>query len=126
LQDGVGLEDGPAQFESIRSAGGDAANQWFHVVVREGRNRLVRRLWESQGVTVSRLIRVRFGDVLLPPRLRTGGSMELEPEQIEALMASVGLSGVEQPTDNPRRARDERSETPRRSKPRQTTGRSRR
>lgn len=127
LQDGVGLEDGPAQFESIRSAGGDAANQWFHVVVREGRNRLVRRLWESQGVTVSRLIRVRFGDVLLPPRLRAGGSMELEPEQIEALMVSVGLSVTEQHADKPRRVREERSEaTPRRGRPRQPTARSRR
>jgi 23S rRNA pseudouridine2605 synthase len=92
LLDGIELEDGPAQFASIRSAGGEAANQWFHVVVREGRNRLVRRLWESQGVTVSRLIRVRFGEVLLPPRLRTGSSMDLAPEEIDRLMAASGLS----------------------------------
>jgi 23S rRNA pseudouridine2605 synthase len=92
LLDGIELEDGPAQFASIRSAGGEAANQWFHVVVREGRNRLVRRLWESQGVTVSRLIRVRFGEVLLPPRLRTGGSMDLAQEEIDRLMATSGLS----------------------------------
>lgn len=92
LQEGVALEDGPARFESIREAGGEAANQWFHVVVREGRNRLVRRLWESQGVTVSRLIRVRFGNIVLPPRLRAGSSAELAPEEVGGLMMSVGMA----------------------------------
>jgi 23S rRNA pseudouridine2605 synthase len=103
LLDGIALEDGPAHFETIRPAGGEAANQWFHVVVREGRNRLVRRLWESQGVTVSRLIRVRFGEVVLPPRLRTGSSVELEPEALERLMASVGLSEARPKTVKPGR-----------------------
>ena len=91
LQEGIALEDGPARFESIRQAGGEAANQWFHVIVRAGRNRLVRRLWESQAVTVSRLIRVRFGDILLPARLRAGSHTELDPEELQSLMKSLGL-----------------------------------
>jgi 23S rRNA pseudouridine2605 synthase len=106
LKDGITLEDGPAHFELIRAAGGEAANQWFHVVVREGRNRLVRRLWESQEVTVSRLIRVRFGDVMLPPRLRAGTSMELAPDDLSRLMGSVGMAES--------RDRDDRTSKPQR------------
>lgn len=91
LSHGVELEDGPARFDSIRAAGGEGANHWFHVTLREGRNRIVRRLWESQGITVSRLIRVRFAQLELPPRLRARTFMELSPDQVARLMTSVQL-----------------------------------
>jgi 23S rRNA pseudouridine2605 synthase len=92
LGKGVELEDGPARFETLVEAGGEGANRWFHVTLREGRNRIVRRLWESQGITVSRLMRVRFGHLELPPRLKARTFMELPPEQVALLMESVGLA----------------------------------
>lgn len=92
LTRGVELEDGPARFETVHEAGGEGANRWFHVTLREGRNRIVRRLWESQGITVSRLIRVRFAHIDLPPRLRARTFLELPPEQVEQLLGFVGLA----------------------------------
>lgn len=92
LRDGVMLEDGPAHFDNLYDAGGDGANHWYHVTLHEGRNREVRRLWESQGVTVSRLIRVRYGPVQLGRRLRPGRYEELEGEALQALLALVGLA----------------------------------
>lgn len=80
LQEGVELEEGPARFETLRSAGGEGSNHWFHVTLKEGRNRIVRRLWESQGVMVSRLIRVRFAGIELPPRVRAKSYLELLQE----------------------------------------------
>ena len=91
LEQGVELDDGPARFESITPAGGEGSNIWFHVVLKEGRNRIVRRLWESQNVTVSRLMRIRFGFVALPPRLRARTYMELPPEMVNRLLEMVGL-----------------------------------
>lgn len=85
MKKGVKLEDGMAHFDSIKEAGGEGVNHWYHVIVKEGRNRLVRRLWESQGVTVSRLIRVRFGDLTLPRLLRKGRWAELTAEEIKQL-----------------------------------------
>jgi 23S rRNA pseudouridine2605 synthase len=102
LAQGVTLEDGPARFETIRPAGGEGANRWFHVTLREGRNRIVRRLWESQGITVSRLIRVRFGNLELSPRLKARTFMELPPEQVAALMESVGLRSDQEQKEPPR------------------------
>ncbi|HCK81901.1 MAG TPA: hypothetical protein DIC59_10625, partial [Candidatus Competibacteraceae bacterium] len=90
LRIGVPLEDGVARFEAIRDVGGDGANHWYHVVLREGRNREVRRLWESQGITVSRLIRVRYGPVALRRGLHPGRWDELDGTQIGALLAAVG------------------------------------
>lgn len=89
LKAGVELEDGLAKFDSIREAGGEGANHWYHVTLSEGRNREVRRLWESQGVTVSRLIRIRFGQLSLPRALKVGRWQELSEEAIEAFLASL-------------------------------------
>ncbi len=91
LQEGVELEDGKASFLSIKDAGGEGANHWYHVVLAEGRNREVRRLWESQGVKVSRLIRIRYGTVELPRYLRTGHHQELDVKAMRKLYEAVGL-----------------------------------
>jgi len=97
LQEGVMLEDGMAAFASIKDAGGQGINHWYHVVVREGRNREVRRLWESQGLQVSRLIRIRFGPVELPRSLRAGRFQDLTPQELAALYAAVKLPVPEVP-----------------------------
>lgn len=86
---GLSLEDGFAKFENIVDAGGQGSNHWYHVIVKEGRNRIVRRLWESQGITVSRLIRVRYGPVALPRRLPQGKWQELTSKEITDLMKSL-------------------------------------
>ncbi|MBR9726939.1 23S rRNA pseudouridine(2605) synthase RluB [Shewanella intestini] len=91
LRNGVTLEDGPAHFDSIKPAGGEGINQWWHVTLNEGRNREVRRLWESQEVQVSRLIRVRYGMVELPKSLPRGGWVELTMEQVNYLRQLAGL-----------------------------------
>ena len=91
LQEGVMLDDGMAAFASIKDAGGQGVNHWYHVTVREGRNREVRRLWESQGLQVSRLIRIRFGPVELQRSLRAGRFQDLAPQELAALYAAVKL-----------------------------------
>lgn len=91
LRLGVQLEDGPASFKSIKFQGGEGINQWFNVTLTEGRNREVRRLWESQGVQVSRLIRVRYGDIKLPKLVPRGGWAELELKDVNYLRELVGL-----------------------------------
>ena len=88
---GVELEDGPAKFESFSEIGGDGINRWYQVVVKEGRNREVRRIFESQGLKVSRLLRTRYGTVILPRELRTGRWMELDKTDIDNLAKSVEL-----------------------------------
>lgn len=92
LTKGVELEDGTAKFLRIKDAGGEGANHWYHVVLAEGRNREVRRLWESQGVKISRLIRVRYGNISLPRYLRGGHSEELDVKATRKLYESVGLT----------------------------------
>ncbi|HAJ92153.1 MAG TPA: 23S rRNA pseudouridylate synthase B [Gammaproteobacteria bacterium] len=91
LQDGVMLEDGMAAFASIQDAGGAGANHWYHVIVREGKNREVRRLWESQGLQVSRLIRIRYGPIELPRSVRAGHFQDLQQDEVKALYATVKL-----------------------------------
>ncbi|WP_285162982.1 23S rRNA pseudouridine(2605) synthase RluB [Shewanella goraebulensis] len=91
LRKGVTLEDGPASFDTIKPAGGEGLNKWWHVTLKEGRNREVRRLWESQEVQVSRLIRVRYGMVELPKALPRGGWTELDMEQVNYLRQLAGL-----------------------------------
>lgn len=85
LKRGIKLEDGWAHFDKIVDAGGSGTNHWFHVVVKEGRNRLVRRLWEALGFTVSRLTRIRYGNVYLPTRLKRGQFVELDEQEVDEL-----------------------------------------
>jgi len=91
LKQGVELEDGKAKFDAIRFFGGEGANKWYHVIVSEGRNRLVRRLWESQEVIVSRLMRVRYGPVVLPERLKARTFYELTDKELDLLFEFAGL-----------------------------------
>jgi 23S rRNA pseudouridine2605 synthase len=98
LKEGVVLEDGPAKFTDIQEApGGEGFNHWYHCVVMEGRNREVRRLWESQGLVVSRLKRVRFGPVFLNSDLPMGRWRELGQYEVDILAAEVGLTPVAMP-----------------------------
>lgn len=90
LRAGVELDDGMANFSSIRAVGGSDSNFWYYVTLVEGRNREVRRLWESQGIQVTRLIRVRFGPIVLPRRQAAGSWWELTPEQIAKLKPGSG------------------------------------
>lgn len=92
LLEGVELEDGTARFETLRaSEDTHRANRWFEVTVRQGRNRVVRRLWDSQDVTVSRLIRTGYGPVALPTGVKAGSFRELDKKEVRQLAALVGL-----------------------------------
>ncbi|MDQ8035659.1 MAG: pseudouridine synthase, partial [Bordetella sp.] len=91
LTEGIELEDGLAAFGSFEYIGGDGSNRWYRVTLQEGRNREVRRMFEAVGVTVSRLIRTRFGDVVLPRTLRRGRWDELDASLVTALMVQLGL-----------------------------------
>lgn len=86
LKKGVELEDGMAKFEKVDFRGGEGTNSWYHVVINEGKNREVRRLWASQGVEVSRLIRVRYGKIHLPRYLSRGQSQELSPQEVDKIL----------------------------------------
>ncbi|NOX09636.1 MAG: pseudouridine synthase [Gammaproteobacteria bacterium] len=94
MRAGVELEGGMAHFDMIKEAGGTGANHWYHVILREGRNRVVRRLWESQGIQVSRLIRIRYGSEGLPRDLRMGRFDYLPMASVNRLRRSVGLDDV--------------------------------
>ncbi|HQO15341.1 MAG TPA: pseudouridine synthase [Methylotenera sp.] len=91
LTEGIELEDGPANFDSIRPRGGEGANHWYQVILREGRNREVRRLFEAFQLPVSRLMRVRFGPVNLPPRVKRGTMLKLEQKEVVGLLEWAGL-----------------------------------
>lgn len=91
LKRGVRLSDGDAKFEELREQGsGEGRNRWYHVMLKEGRNRIVRRMFEALGIQVSRLMRVRFGIVDLPPRLKRGNWVELKEPEIKQLLDWVG------------------------------------
>jgi 23S rRNA pseudouridine2605 synthase len=91
LTSGIELDDGPAKFDSVADGGGEGTNHWYHVVLREGRNREVRRLWESVGVEVSRLVRVRYHEFTLPKWLKPGKSRFLEDTTVKRLFDSLQL-----------------------------------
>ncbi|MEM7563025.1 MAG: 23S rRNA pseudouridine(2605) synthase RluB [Pseudomonadota bacterium] len=91
LQDGVELEDGPASFEAILDSGGSGTNHWYHVVLKEGRNREVRRLWEAVGVEVSRLVRIRYDQFNLPKWLKPGKHRFLDDDVVRRVYQRLGL-----------------------------------
>jgi 23S rRNA pseudouridine2605 synthase len=91
LKEGIELDDGPASFDSITPQGGEGANHWYQVILREGRNREVRRLFEAFQLPVSRLMRVRFGPVNLPPRVKRGQMLKLEQKEVVGLLEWAGL-----------------------------------
>ncbi|MBI4195462.1 MAG: pseudouridine synthase [Betaproteobacteria bacterium] len=86
MKSGVMLEDGPVHCALVEDAGGEGANHWYRIVLTEGRNRVVRRMFKALGVTVSRLMRVRFGIVSLPPQLKRGRLTEIAPAEVRRLM----------------------------------------
>ena len=92
LRTGVMLEDGMARFSDIQEGGGSGSNRWYYVVIMEGRTREVRRLWESQGCVVSRLKRTRYGNVLIPARVRQGHWLELDAKAVQELYRQGGLT----------------------------------
>jgi 23S rRNA pseudouridine2605 synthase len=93
---GIPLDDGLAKFDRVEPRGGDGSNQWFSVVVSEGRNRLVRRVWEAVECRVSRLIRVRYGPIELSRSLRPGHHRLLKDKELEALYEAAGLREAEE------------------------------
>ena len=92
LLEGVTLEDGVARFSSLEEGGGEGVNSWYRVTIQEGRNREVRRMFEAVGHAVSRLIRIRYGKMVLPRGLKRGEWMELDPQDTALLVQSAGLS----------------------------------
>ena len=112
LLDGVKLDDGMAQFASIEAGGGEGANCWYRVTIGEGRNREVRRMFEAVGHAVSRLIRIRYGAVMLPRGLKRGVWVELDEGDIQRLSAAAGLPVPDAGPDRARRAPVHRSGAP--------------
>jgi pseudouridine synthase len=91
LKTGVELEDGPARCEKLLDGGGEGSNHWYHVAIKEGRNREVRRLFEALGLMVSRLIRTRYGVISMPSVAKRGDVLELEQTDVATLIKSVGM-----------------------------------
>ncbi|WP_416049037.1 23S rRNA pseudouridine(2605) synthase RluB [Cupriavidus basilensis] len=102
LLHGIKLDDGEANFLRIADGGGEGINHWYHVALTEGRNREVRRMFEAVGLTVSRLIRTRYGQFLLPRGLKRGRWQELAADDVRALMASIGLKAPSKGDSGPR------------------------
>ncbi len=92
LKQGVELEDGLVKFEKLEDQGGEGFNHWYRVMLKEGRNRVVRRTFDALGLPVSRLMRVRFGIINLPPRLKRGMTAELGEGEVEQVLEWAGIS----------------------------------
>ncbi len=109
LRDGIDLEDGRARFEEILDSGGSGSNHWYHVVLKEGRNREVRRLWEAVGVEVSRLVRVRYDRFQLPKWLKPGKYRFVDEDVVRRLYQRLGLAAKQDaakpPSSRPKRSR---------------------
>ncbi len=113
LQTGVMLDDGMAHFDRILDSGGEGSNHWYHVTLREGRNREVRRLWEAVGMKVSRLMRIRYANIELGRSLRPGKFRDLESDELRQLLQLVGITQpVKVPTTQ--RSRGKNPKGPRR------------
>jgi 23S rRNA pseudouridine2605 synthase len=110
---GIQLDDGPAQFGSIEEGGGEGSNCWYRVTISEGRNREVRRMFEAVGHAVSRLIRIRYGAMVLPRGLKRGAFVELGERDIRALMEAAGAEAPMQSGPS-RHDRSERANSRRR------------
>ena len=106
LQQGVELDDGPAKFNQIIDSGGSGSNHWYHVIIKEGRNREVRRLWEAVGVEVSRLVRVRYDQFNLPKWLKPGKFRILEDETVKRVYQRLGLTDKDPQSKAPSAAKD--------------------
>src|SRR5512135_2673910 len=106
VRKGIELDDGPVKFEKITDEGGEGFNHWYRIVVKEGRNRVVRRTFEALGLTVSRLMRVRFGIVNLPPRLKRGMLAELGPGEVKAVLDWAGMDSQTAPQPSRRQPAD--------------------
>ena len=124
LLSGVDLPDGRAAFESVTAVGGEGANRWYEVSLREGRHREVRRLFEALGLTVSRLIRIRYGSISLDPHLSAGEYRELSGAEISSLRSCAGLPNLPREERAPAAASDRADRTGRGGRDRGRTGRS--
>jgi 23S rRNA pseudouridine2605 synthase len=109
---GIELGDGVGRCESIRDQGGEGANHWYHVVIREGRNREVRRLFDALGLRVSRLMRVRFGTLTLPRELKRGQYLEMRRGEVGQLLALLGVAAEPVTTEAARGPRPGRRRHP--------------
>ncbi|MFA6902145.1 MAG: pseudouridine synthase [Gallionellaceae bacterium] len=106
-REGIELEDGPVKLEKLTDEGGEGFNHWYRLVLKEGRNRVVRRIFEALGLVVSRLMRVRFGIINLPPSIKRGKMAELGEGEVNMILDWVGLSAQtvdEDATEDPRAA----------------------
>jgi len=112
LKDGVELEDGLVKFEKLQDEGGEGFNHWYRVMLKEGRNRVVRRTFDALGLPVSRLMRVRFGIISLPPRLKRGMTAELDAGKVAQVLDWAGIApdGGELQQDLPVSAKIERAQ----------------
>lgn len=104
LKEGIVLDDGPVKFEKLLDEGGEGYNHWYRLILKEGRNRVVRRTFEALGLPVSRLMRVRFGIVNLPPRLKRGMLVELGAGEVNAILDWAGMETHVAPQLSPRLA----------------------
>jgi len=102
LNEGIMLKDGQVKFEKLLDEGGEGYNHWYRLILNEGRNRVVRRTFEALGLPVSRLMRVRFGIINLPPRLKRGMLVELGSGEINAVLDWAGMATHDAPQLSPR------------------------